>query len=92
VPIKSISLQQCVDVFISMWVARYGVPATITSDQALQFTSVLWTGLHKLLGIQLINNTAYDPQSNGMVERAHGQLRATLRTRLTDVEWPDHLP
>jgi transposase InsO family protein len=75
-----------------MWVARYGVPATITSDQARQFTSVLWTGLHKLLGIQLINNTAHDPQSNGMVERAHGQLRATLRTRLADVERPDHLP
>ncbi len=34
---------------------------------------------------------AYDPQSNGMVERANGHLRATLRTRLADVEWPDHL-
>jgi transposase InsO family protein len=86
VPIKSISAQQCVDIFISMWVARYGVPATITSDQALQFTSVLWTGLHKLLGTQLINNMAYYPLSNGMVERANGHLRATLRIRLADVE------
>jgi hypothetical protein len=39
VPIQSISAQQCVDTFISTWVARYGVPATITSDQGRQFTS-----------------------------------------------------
>ncbi len=32
-PIKSISAQKCVDTFISTWVARYRVPAIITSDQ-----------------------------------------------------------
>jgi hypothetical protein len=55
VPIKSITAQQCVDIFIATWVARYGLPATITSDQGRQFTSALWTGLHKLLGVHLIN-------------------------------------
>jgi hypothetical protein len=92
VPIKSISAQQCVDTFIGTWVARYGVPATITSDQGRQFTSALWTGLHKLLGAQLITTTAYHPQSNGMVERCHGQLKAALRARLASTEWPEHLP
>jgi IS30 family transposase len=58
VPMKSISAQQFVDTFISTWVARYGVLATITSDQGRQFTSALWTGLQKLLGMQLINTTA----------------------------------
>ena len=33
VPIKSITVQQCVDTFIATWVARYGLPATIASDQ-----------------------------------------------------------
>ena len=92
VPIKSITAQQCVDTFIGTWVARYGVPATITSDQGRQFTSALWTGLHKLLGAQLITTTAYHPQSNGMVERCHGQLKAALRARLASTEWPEHLP
>jgi transposase InsO family protein len=83
VPIKSISAQKCVDTFISTWVTKYGVSEIITSDQGRQFTSTLWTGLHKMLGVQIINTTAYHPQSNGMVDRCHGQLKAALRARLT---------
>jgi transposase InsO family protein len=75
-----------------MWVARYEVQATITSDQGRQFTSALWTGLHKMLGVQTINTTANHPQSNAMVERCHGQLKATLWVWLPNTEWPDHLP
>jgi hypothetical protein len=92
VTIKSITAQQCLDTFIAAWVARYGVPATITSDQGRQFTSALWAGLHKLLGVQLINTTAYHSQSNGMVERCLGQLKAALRALLASREWPEHLP
>jgi hypothetical protein len=90
--IKSITAQQSVDTFIATWVARYEVPATITWYQGRQFTSGMWTGLHKLLGVQLINTTAYHPQSNGMVERCHGQLKAALQAWLASREWPEHLP
>jgi hypothetical protein len=68
------------------------MPATITSYQSRKFNSALWTGLHKLLGVQLINTTAYHPHSNGMVERCHGQLKAALRAWLASTEWPEHLP
>ncbi len=71
---------------------QYGVPATITSDQGRQFTSALWTGLHNLLGVQLIKTKAYHPQRNGMVERCHGQLKAALWPWLASTEWPEHLP
>jgi hypothetical protein len=36
--------------------------------------------------------TAYHPQSNGMVERAHRQLKDALRARLAGPAWFDHLP
>jgi hypothetical protein len=71
--------QKCMDTFISTWVARYGVLALTSSDQGHQFSSAMWTGLHNMPGVQLINNTAYHPQSNGMLERCHGQLKAALR-------------
>ncbi len=39
-----------------------------------------------------MQTTAYHPQSNGMVERSHGQLKAALRARLAGSRWPEHLP
>ncbi len=92
VPLKSMAAEDCVEVLISAWVARFGVPTIITSDQGRQFTSALWAGLTKLLGIKHVQTTAYHPQSNGMVERTHGQLKAALRARLAGSRWPEHLP
>ncbi len=71
-PLKSMAAEDCADALISSWVARFGVPTIITSDQGRQFTSSLWAGLTKLLGIKHVQTTAYHPQSNGMVERTHG--------------------
>ncbi len=92
VPLKSMAAEDCVEVLISAWVARFGVPAIITSDQGRQFTSGLWAGLTKLLGIKHMQTTAYHPQSNGMVERTQGQLKAALRARFAGSRWPEHLP
>ncbi len=54
------------------------MPAVLTSDQGRQFTSTLLAGLTKLLGIQHVQTTAYHPQSNGMVKRTYGQLKAAF--------------
>jgi hypothetical protein len=92
IPLKSMAAEDCVDVLILAWVAWFGVPTIITSDQGSQFTSSLWAGLTKLLGIKHVQTTAYHPQSNGMVERTHRQLKAILRARLAGSIWPEHLP
>ncbi len=91
-PLKSMAAEDCVEALISSWVARFGVPSIHTSDQGRQFTSSLWAGLTKLLGIKHVQTTAYHPQSNGMVDRTHGQLKAALRARLDGSRWPEHLP
>jgi hypothetical protein len=68
----------------------HGVPATITSDRGAQFTSALWAGLCSLLNIQHSPTTAYHPQSNGLVERFHRQLKGALRSRAAAAHWHDH--
>jgi len=78
---KSTSAEAVQEAFISNWVARFGVPATVTTDRGAQFTSATWTKMCQGLGMQHVLTTAYHPQANGMVERFHRQLKEALRAR-----------
>ena len=66
------------------------VPSTITTDHGAQFESNLWTQLMRLLGSNRIQTTAYHPAANGLVERLHRQLKATLSAVL-QTQWLDAL-
>ncbi len=92
VPLKDTSATSCADTFVATWVARFGVPECITSDHGPQFTSAVWSALCSRLGISRSLTTAFHPQSNGMVERAHRQLKDAMRARAAGHDWPSHLP
>jgi hypothetical protein len=91
-PLRTMEAVVCADAFIAVWVTRFGVPATVTTDRGRQFSSAVWSTLCQRLNIQHIETTAYHPQSNGMVERTHPQLKDVLRARLAGPRWPEHLP
>jgi len=92
VPLSSISTETCVRAFISSWISRFGVPATLTSDRGAQFTSSVWAGVCRVLGISTSQTTSFHPQSNGMIERFHRSLKSSLRARAADSDWVFHLP
>ncbi len=91
-PVRDTAAATCADTLIDAWVARFGVPAVIASDRGTQFTSQVWAILCRKLGIQHTTTTAYQPQSNGLVERAHCQLKEGLKESLASHAWPSHLP
>jgi len=91
-PLRDIEATTVADAFVKTWIARFGTPVQITTDRGTQFSSSTWTSLCTKLGIHHILTTAYHPQSNGMVERSHRQLKNSLRARLAGHEWTDHLP
>ncbi len=64
----------------------------MTTERGRQFTSALWEGLCQNLQINHISTTAYHPQSNGLVERTHRQIKDALGARLAGNRWPEHLP
>ena len=84
--------ETCARALIRHRIAQFGVPVDLTSDRGPQFTSHLWADLNKLLGISASTTTAYHPQANGMVERLHRQLKASLKARLCGPNWMDELP
>jgi hypothetical protein len=90
--VESMETDAMVDDLINNWVCRFGVPAVVTSDRGPQFTSAVWAGICAKLGMAHKKTTAYHPQSNGMVERVHRQLKEGLAARGADTDWPDHLP
>ncbi len=45
-----------------------------------------------MLNIKHIITIAFHPQSNGLVERFHRQLKDSLRARAAGSAWLDHLP
>ncbi len=92
VPLSETSSVNCMDAFISTWISRFGVPAVITTDRGVQFSSASWAASCQRLGITHHLTTAYHPQANGMIERTHRQLKDSLRARLAGSDWPSHLP
>ena len=92
IPLADSQAATCAMALLQHWIARFGVPENITSDRGPQFTSSLWAEFQKLMGIKLHHTTAYHPQSNGMIERLHRQLKASLKARMTTPNWFAELP
>jgi transposase InsO family protein len=92
IPMRDMTADSCARALLSGWIARFGVPCSIVTDQGRQFESELWARLSSALGIQRSRTTAYHPQANGMVERFHRSLKATLRAKLVGERWSTELP
>ena len=91
VPLADIQAQTITDAFLSGWVSRYGVCSTVTTDRGSQFESNLFRSLLQQLGITRIRTTSYHPASNGMVERLHRTLKASLMCH-SSADWIAVLP
>ena len=92
IPIVDIRAETVADAFFSEWIARFGTPATITTDRGAQFESKLWDGLCNQFGIVRNRTTSYNPQSSGMVERFHRQLKAAIMAHESPNPWTITLP
>lgn len=91
-PIIDMTAETVAQAFVTSWVSRFGVPSTVSTDRGRQFESALWTRLMQLLGSKRIRTTSYHPIANGLVERFHRQLKASLKSHPNPTHWTDSLP
>ena len=80
---------------LKQWMARYGVPRNILTDNASQFMAQYEATL-KVLGIKNEKIHPYSHEENAIVERANREIIRHLRNILHESkihdEWEDHLP
>lgn len=91
IPIPDMTAPTIANEIIAHWIARFGIPKRITSDQGRQFESNIFHELTNLLGINHLTTTGYHPQSNGIIERFHRTLKAALMAKGSD-NWPAKIP
>src|SRR5438045_4273268 len=93
---KTWSVKQWAEALLErLWLADWGLPKIILSDQDKKFLSDFWSTLFKRLGVQLLYATAYHPQTDGQSERTNQTVESTLwyflATLKNPAEWPQCL-
>lgn len=91
-PMRDMTAKTIAEIFVREFIPRFGVPKKVTTDQGRQFEGKLMEELFHLLGAKRIRTTAYHPQANGMVERFHRTLKASLRASGNSANWSRELP
>jgi len=80
IPLERIDADTIAAAFLDYWVAAYGPPVTVLSDNGPQFRSTLFRGVFSLPGISNRYSTTYHPHVNGQVDRYNRTVVRQLRT------------
>lgn len=93
IPLRTINATSVARAFLDVWISRFGIPSCVITDRGKQFESEMWQTLMTNLGVHWKHTTAYNPKCNGLVERFHRDLKASLRTHcLKNATWTRSLP
>lgn len=92
IPLKSIDTDTICTKLINNWFKYRALPAEIISDNGTQFASLQFKQFCHNLGIKKTFTTTYHPQSNGMIERFHQKLRASVEIDNKCDNWLLKLP
>jgi transposase InsO family protein len=76
---------------VDRWIAVFGIPITIISDNGSAFASKFFGVLTHVLGVKHVFTSAYRPTTNGQVERWNATLADSLANIATEKDWDQHL-
>ncbi|XP_036001791.1 protein NYNRIN-like [Fundulus heteroclitus] len=94
VPSKTLGAETVIKFLTREVIPRFGIPSEISSDNGSAFIQKVLKGVLLKLGIKQRFGAIYHPQSEGIVERINGTLKAKLNKicASTNLNWADALP
>lgn len=90
-PIKNKRASTVADIFARKFIATFGCPRAILTDQGKEFINDLLSNLATIFKIKHVTTSGYHPQSNGSLERSHQVLIDYLKHYINDYEDWDRL-
>ena len=95
IPLKSKSAVEVAEAFVGEFVCQAGVPGRVVSDRGNEFVNRLLANVSRILGINRISTTPYNPRSDGFVENHNRILKDQLFhfvDTLKQDDWDVYLP
>lgn len=92
-PLRTITAKSVVKA-LTQFIAIFGIPKIIQSDQGSNFSSRLFAQVLKQLNVKHYQASAYHAQSQGALERFHQSLKSLLCSYCTEMsrDWEEGLP
>ena len=92
-PLPDQEARTVAETFVTQFIARYGTPRIVHTDQGRNFTSKLFQEMCFLLGVKKTQTTAFRPQSNGIVERLNKTIGIMITAYVYDNQqtWDEEL-
>ena len=84
IPLREANEETIAAAFLDYWVAAYGPPNTVLTDNGPQFRAAYFQGVFSFLGVHNRYSTTYHPQTSGQVERYNGTIVGQLRAYVED--------
>ncbi|XP_070004901.1 uncharacterized protein [Nicotiana sylvestris] len=93
ITLKSVTKKAVVDFAHSNLISRFGIPATIITDNAANLNSHLIREICEQFKITYRNSTPYRPKANGAVEAANKNIKKILRKMIqSSRQWHEKFP
>lgn len=91
IPLQETSSETIIKAINQNYIAVFGIPSIIHTDNASYFKSKVFDQWSSYLGIKISYSLTYSPWMNGMIERVHRKLKQSLRS-YNQREWSSVLP
>jgi exodeoxyribonuclease III len=95
IPLKTKTASEVAEAFVGEFVCQAGVPGRLVSDRGNEFVNQLLVNISKVMQINRISTTPYNPRADGFVENHNKTLKDQLFhlvDNLKQDDWDVYLP